>query len=92
MRKAEIEDEVLLAFTVDTAGYASLSTVRLLQGRHRQFFDAVLNVLPAMKFNPAEVEGHKVRGYGRHPFSVPSAEVACSGPYIFALQTCHSEE
>jgi TonB family protein len=68
MRKAGIEDEVLVAFTVDTAGYAGLSTVRLLQGRHREFFDAVINMLPAMKFNPAAVEGHKYEDMVAIPF------------------------
>ena len=55
-------------FVVDTTGRADMSTLRILQSDHQLFSDAVRQVLPKLRFIPAEVGGTKVRQLVQQPF------------------------
>jgi protein TonB len=63
LRELNIEGEVLVQFVVDTMGRADMSTFRLLGPPrvYREFVRSVLNVLPKMRFTPAERRGCKVK-------------------------------
>src|SRR5882672_8642000 len=54
LKNANIEGEVLAQFIVDTMGRAEMVTFKVLKSSHAGFTQSVMNVLPTMKFNPAE--------------------------------------
>lgn len=68
LKSKGIEGEVLIQFVVDTFGVAESTNVRVLKASHGLFTDAVLAVLPDMRFTPAELNGHKVRQLVQQPF------------------------
>jgi len=68
LRSANVEGEVLAQFVVDTTGRAEMSQFKVIKSSHDLFTTAVKNVLPQMKFYPAEVGGRRVRQLVQMPF------------------------
>ncbi len=71
LRRANIEGEVLVQFVVDTLGRADMRTFRLLGPRqvYREFLEAVIDVLPRMRFSPPLYRGCKVKQMVQLPFA-----------------------
>jgi protein TonB len=69
LKSANIEGEVLAQFVVDTTGRAEMNTFKVLKSSHDGFTQAVKNVLPNMKFYPAEIGGRKVKQMVQQPFT-----------------------
>jgi TonB family protein len=71
LRQANIEGEVLVQFVVDTLGRADMRTFRLLGPRqvYREFLQAVIDVLPRMRFSPPLYRGCKVKQMVQLPFA-----------------------
>ena len=61
LRERIIEGMVRLLFVVDTLGRAEMCTVRVMVSTDPIFTHSVLDVLPRMRFFPAEQAGRKVR-------------------------------
>jgi protein TonB len=61
LRSANVTGEVVAQFVVDTTGRAQMGTFKALSSSHELFTAAVRNVLPSMRFYPAETGGRKVR-------------------------------
>jgi protein TonB len=53
---------------VDTAGWADITTLRILQSDHPLFADAIRNALRRLRFTPAELRGVRVRQLVQQPF------------------------
>lgn len=68
LRSANVEGEVIAQFVVDQNGKADMSTFKVLKSSHDLFTAAVKNVLPNMRFLPAEVGGAKVKQLVQMPF------------------------
>ena len=68
LRSANVEGEVLAQFVVDTLGMADMSQFKVLKSTHDLFTAAVRSALPAMRFSPAELDGHTVRQLVQMPF------------------------
>jgi alpha-tubulin suppressor-like RCC1 family protein len=66
---AGVSGEVLAQFVVDTMGVADPATFKVLKSTRQEFTDAVIAALPAMRFIPAELAGHKVLQLVQQPFS-----------------------
>jgi protein TonB len=71
MQEANIEGEVTTQFVVDTLGRPDMSTFRLIGPAtvYREFLQAVTEVLPKMRFSPAEHRGCKVKQRMVLPFA-----------------------
>ena len=69
LKSANVEGEVLAQFVVDTTGRADMSTFKVLKSSHELFTTAVRNVLPQMRFYPAEIGGRKVKQMVQQPFT-----------------------
>src|SRR6476661_5882295 len=69
LKSANIEGEVLAQFVVDTTGHAEMSPFKVLKSSHDGFTQAVKNVLPNMRFYPAEIGGRKVKQMVQQPFT-----------------------
>jgi protein TonB len=61
LRSANVTGEVVAQFVVDTTGRAEMRTFKALSSSHELFTAAVRNVLPSMRFYPAETGGRKVK-------------------------------
>jgi protein TonB len=61
LSRAGVEGMVVVRFVVDTLGGVESESVRVLSATHEQFARAVREVLPRMRFVPAEVGGRRVR-------------------------------
>ena len=61
LRSANVTGEVVAQFVVDTTGRADMRTFKALSTSHELFTAAVRNVLPSMRFYPAETGGRKVK-------------------------------
>jgi protein TonB len=68
LRSANVEGEVIAQFVVDQNGKADMSTFKVLKSSHDLFTASVKNVLPSMRFLPAEVGGSKVKQLVQMPF------------------------
>ena len=68
LRTAAIEGKVLIDCIVDTTGTIDPTSVRVIDSDHEAFTAAVREVLPQLRFAPAETGGHKVRQWVRIPF------------------------
>jgi TonB family protein len=68
LRDAGIEGEVLAQFVVDTVGLAEPGSLKILQASHDLFAQAVTEMLPRMRFVPAETGGRKVKQFVQQPF------------------------
>lgn len=60
LKSANIEGTVEAQFVVDTTGRYKPGSFKLLKSSHDLFTQAIKNVLPNMKFYPAEIGGRKV--------------------------------
>ena len=69
LRQMGFEGEVLTQFVVNQAGRAEMRTFRVLKPVHEEFVRAVRDVLPRMRFSPAEVGGCAVRQLVQLPFA-----------------------
>jgi TonB family protein len=79
LKQAKVEGEVLAQFVVDTSGRAIVSTFKVLKSDHQLFTDAVKNVLPDMRFTPAEIGGRKVKQLIQQPFTFALSKSAIAG-------------
>ena len=68
LREGGISGEVLAQFVVDQNGRAEVRTLKFLRVSHNDFAKAVRDVLPRMRFFPAELGGCKVRQVVQLPF------------------------
>ena len=68
LRQAAIDGRVLVRFTVDTTGRIDMSSLSVLASTHDLFTRAVRDALPAFRFKPAELGGHRVRALAQMPF------------------------
>ena len=69
MRLANKEGAVLAQFVVRETGLVDMTTFKALQSTHPAFTAAVTNALPTMRFEAAEVGGHKVPQLVQQPFT-----------------------
>lgn len=69
LRSAGVSGEVLIQFVVDTTGHVETRGVRILRSSDDLFSLAAREVLPRLRFRPAELEGRKVRQVVQQPFS-----------------------
>ena len=69
LQEAGVSGTVLAQFVVDTTGIADLPTFRALESPDPLFTAAVRDALPEMRFEPAMVDGHKVRQVIQVPFA-----------------------
>jgi protein TonB len=74
LRQAAIDGHVLVRFTVDTTGRIEMSSVTVLASSHDLFTRSVRDALPAFRFKPAEVGGHRVRALAEMPFEFQIAK------------------
>lgn len=63
-----VAGQVIAQFTVDTTGRVEPNSFKVIESSHDLFTSAVRNVLPRMRFQPAEVGGRKVRQLVQQPF------------------------
>jgi len=68
LRQAAIDGRVLVRFTVDTTGRIEMNSVTVVASTHELFTRAVRDALPAFRFKPAELAGHRVRALAEMPF------------------------
>lgn len=68
LREQGIEGEVLAQFVVDRTGQADMGTFKILKASHQDFSRAVRDVVPRMRFYPAEIAGCSVRQVVQLPF------------------------
>lgn len=68
LRQAAIDGRVLVRFTVDTSGRIDMNSVTVIASTHDLFTRAVRDALPAFRFKPAELGGHRVRALAEMPF------------------------
>jgi TonB family protein len=68
LRRAGIGGAATLQFMIDTAGRVETGSVQLLADTDPLFAVACREILPDMRFIPAEYAGHKVRELVRMPF------------------------
>jgi TonB family protein len=69
LRTAKVEGEVLAQFVVDTFGRADMNTFKVLRSTHDLFTESVRVSLPNMRFEPAQVDGRKVKQLLQMPFN-----------------------
>lgn len=67
-----VAGEVMIQFVVDTSGKVELNSVKVLKSTNDLFSNSVKNVLPELRFLPAEAGGHKVRQLVQQPFAFAS--------------------
>ena len=68
LRSSRIEGRVTIDCVVDTTGTIDLSTIRVIDADHAHFTAAVREVLPRLRFAPAQAGGQRVRQWVRIPF------------------------
>src|SRR5688572_4463068 len=69
LRARSVHGEVVAQFVVDTTGRAEMRTFKVLEASHEDFVKAVRDVVPRMRFTPAEIAGCKVRQIVQLPFT-----------------------
>jgi len=68
LRDAKVEGEVMVQFVVDANGKAEMSSLKVLRSSHVLFTQAVREALAQMTFEPAEIDGRKVKQLMQTPF------------------------
>lgn len=68
LREARMQGETLFQFVVDANGVPDLSTAQVIRATAPQFAQAVLDVLPKLRFDPLLVEGCPVGALVQMPF------------------------
>lgn len=61
LRRRGVPGEVRIQFVVDTAGRPDMATFEVLKSSDQSLTGAVKDVVPSLRFFPAESGGHKVR-------------------------------
>ena len=74
LRETATGGEVLAQFVVDTEGNIELGTLKIVRSSHELFVQAVRDILPQMRFTPAEVKGTKVKQLVQQPFAFAIAQ------------------
>jgi TonB family protein len=69
MRAQRVEGEVLVMFVVDTTGRADITSLKVVKATAPEFVDAVRTAIPQMEFDPARLNGRKVRQLTQLPFT-----------------------
>jgi protein TonB len=75
LRAAALAGTVLAEFVVDTSGAIEMATVQIIASDHPLFERAVRDILPHLRFLPAEAGGRKVGQLVRQPFEFRLARV-----------------
>ncbi|HZF68659.1 MAG TPA: TonB family protein, partial [Gemmatirosa sp.] len=68
LEQARVGGQVVVEFRVDSTGVIDLGTLRVVQSTHVAFTQAVRNVLPRLRFLPAQLERQAVGVTVRQPF------------------------
>ena len=68
MEAKRINDDVVVRILVDAHGRAVPDSVRVVMGKHKEYIEAVLAVIPRYKWMPAESDGCTVRQWVQMPF------------------------
>jgi len=68
LRSAGVSGRVVIRFVVDTTGRIELSSVQVLETTHDLFTRAVRDILPALRFRPADRNGQRTRSLAEMPF------------------------
>ncbi len=68
LKSSGVEGEVLAQFTVLENGRADMETFKIIRTSNDLFSASVRNVLPSMRFLPAEIGGRKVKQLVQLPF------------------------
>jgi len=68
LRSENVEGKVFATFTIGADGKAKMETVHIIRSTAPEFRTAVLEALPAMRFNPLEIEGCPVASSVQMPF------------------------
>jgi periplasmic protein TonB len=68
LKASGVEGKVMAQFVVLETGRADMDTFKILSTDNELFSSAVRNVLPSMRFLPAEIGGKKVRQLVQLPF------------------------
>ena len=63
-----MEGDVIVQFVIDTTGRADMKTFKVLKSDHELFTASVRQVLPSVRFFPAEIGGRKVKVIVQQPF------------------------
>lgn len=69
LEQAGIEGTVKVQYVVDTNGRADPASLKIIESTNELFTQAVRNVLPRLRFFPAEIGGRKVRQLVQQPFN-----------------------
>lgn len=69
LQSAHVDGEVLAQFVVDSAGRVEMSTFRAIRSTNDLFTNAVRRALVQWKFQPAEVDGRRVRQLVQMPLA-----------------------
>jgi TonB family protein len=67
--EAHIGGHVLVQFVVDTTGRPEMRTFKVLMSSNPMFADAVREALPSMRYEPAKLQGRRVRQVVQQPFN-----------------------
>ena len=68
LRSNRVEGEVVVEFSVDTPGRPDMATLTVVRSAHELFTAAVREVVPTMRFVPAQAGGQKTRAGVQVPF------------------------
>ena len=68
LKSSGVEGEVLAQFTVLESGRADMDTFKIIRSSNDLFSASVKNVLPSLRFLPAEIGGRKVKQLVQLPF------------------------
>jgi TonB family protein len=74
LRAAKTSGVVIAQFTVDESGMVEPNSFKVLNSTQPLFVAAVRDVLPRLRFSPAEVQGRRVRQIVQMPFNFRSPE------------------
>jgi hypothetical protein len=69
LRENNISGDVLTEFVIDERGRPDMRTFKVLETSHGDFVLAIRQVLPRMRFHPAEIGGCKVKQLVQFPFA-----------------------
>jgi hypothetical protein len=68
MEAKRVNDDVVVRILVDERGRPVMDSVKVIQGKHQQYIDAVLAVIPRYRWTPALSGGCAVRQWVQMPF------------------------
>lgn len=68
LREARVEGKVFTQFVVNADGTVDMASLKVVRSDHADFTQAVRDALPALRFEPARVNGRAVRQLREVPF------------------------